>query len=61
MRRKKQEKRQRRMNQSDMTTEELLDSPTFKKFSMCLEQILDSAEEINFGSFDPRKCLFLYM
>lgn len=53
MRRKKKEKRQRRMNQADMSVEELLDSPTFKKFSTALEYILDSAEDVNFGSLDP--------
>lgn len=55
MRRKKKEKRQRRMNQTDLSIEELLDSPTFKKFSSALERIFDSAEDINFGSLDPSK------
>ncbi|XP_052774333.1 nipped-B-like protein A isoform X2 [Mya arenaria] len=53
MRRKKREKRMRRMNQTDLSIEELLDSPTFKKFSTCLEKIFDAAEDINFGSMDP--------
>lgn len=45
------------MNQTDLTIEELLESPTFKKFSTNLEKIFDSAEDINFGSLDPSKFL----
>lgn len=41
------------MNQTDLSVEELLDSPTFKKFSSALEYIFDTAEDINFGSLDP--------
>ena len=55
LRRKKREKRQRRMNQTDLTIEELLDSPTFKRFSTNLDLIFDSAEDVNFGSLDPSK------
>ena len=55
MRKKKKDKRQRRVNQNDLTIEELLDSPVFKKFSNAVEQIFDSAEDINFGSLDPSK------
>lgn len=45
------------MNQTDLSIEELLDSPTFKKFSTNLEKIFDSAEDINFGSLDPSMLL----
>lgn len=48
---KKDKKRQR--PQQELSIEELLDSPTFKKFSSCTETILDSAEDVNFGSLDP--------
>ena len=53
MRKKKKDKRQRRVNQNDQTIEELLDSPVFRKFSNAVEQIFDSAEDINFGSLNP--------
>ena len=43
------------MNQTDLTIEELLDSPTFKRFSTNLDLIFDSAEDVNFGSLDPSK------
>lgn len=53
LRKKKKAKRQQRVNQNDLTIEELLDSPEFKKFSNAVEYIFDSAEDINFGSLDP--------
>jgi len=61
MRRKKKEKRMRRMNQTDLSVEELLDSPTFKKFSTSLEKIFDAAEDVNFGSMDPSKLWLEYL
>ena len=60
LRKKKKDKRQRRVNQNDLTIEELLDSPQFRKFSNAVEYVFDSAEDINFGSLDPSKsCLIL--
>lgn len=53
LRKKKKDKRQRRVNQNDLTIEELLDSPVFRKFSNAVEHIFDSAEDVNFGSLDP--------
>ncbi|KAL5016360.1 hypothetical protein ScPMuIL_005949 [Solemya velum] len=53
VRRKKKEKRHKRVNQVALTIDELLDSPTFKRFSNSMEYIFDSAEDINFGSLDP--------
>ena len=55
VKKKKKEKRQRRVNQNALSVEELLDSPTFKKFSSCMESILDTAEDVNFGTLDPSK------
>ncbi|XP_060078784.1 nipped-B-like protein isoform X3 [Ylistrum balloti] len=52
-RKKKKDKRHKRVNQQALSVEELLESPTFKKFSTAMEYILDSAEDINFGSLDP--------
>ena len=57
LRKKKKDKRQRRVNQNDLTIEELLDSPVFRKFSNAVEHVFDSAEDINFGSLDPSKNL----
>lgn len=54
VKRKKKDKRRQRLQQ-ELSIEELLDSPTFKKFSCCTETILDSAEDVNFGSLDPSK------
>ncbi|XP_033738813.1 nipped-B-like protein isoform X1 [Pecten maximus] len=53
VRKKKKDKRHKRVNQQALSVEELLESPTFKKFSTSMEYILDSAEDINFGSLDP--------
>lgn len=52
VRKKKKEKRRQKLDQ-EMSIEELLESPTFKKFSSCIETIFDSAEDVNFGSLDP--------
>ncbi|XP_063406097.1 nipped-B-like protein A isoform X2 [Mytilus trossulus] len=52
VKKKKKDKRRHRMQQ-ELSIEELLDSPTFKKFSSCIETIFDSAEDVNFGSLDP--------
>ncbi|OWF42149.1 nipped-B-like protein B isoform X2 [Mizuhopecten yessoensis] len=52
-RKKKKDKRHKRVNQQALSVEELLESPTFKKFSSAMEYILDTAEDINFGSLDP--------
>lgn len=54
VKKKKKDKRRHRMQQ-ELSIEELLDSPTFKKFSSCIETIFDSAEDVNFGSLDPSK------
>ncbi|CAC5356365.1 SCC2 [Mytilus coruscus] len=52
VKKKKKDKRRHRLQQ-ELSIEELLDSPTFKKFSSCIETIFDSAEDVNFGSLDP--------
>ncbi|GAB1597401.1 nipped-B-like protein A [Argonauta hians] len=51
--RKKRRKRHKRMNQRALNSEELFESPTFKKFAQAVEYVFDSAEEIDFGSLDP--------
>ncbi|XP_078316661.1 nipped-B-like protein isoform X3 [Crassostrea virginica] len=51
-RKKKKDKRHRRVNQQSLTVEELLESPTFKKFSASMEYILEASEDTNFGSLD---------
>ncbi|XP_061192495.1 nipped-B-like protein isoform X1 [Saccostrea echinata] len=52
-RKKKKDKRHRRVNQQALSVEELLESPTFKKFSSSMEYILEASEDTNFGSLDP--------
>lgn len=52
-RKKKKDKRHRRVNQQSLSVEELLESPTFKKFSASMEYILEASEDTNFGSLNP--------
>ncbi|XP_056020035.1 nipped-B-like protein isoform X3 [Ostrea edulis] len=51
-RKKKKDKRHRRVNQQALSVEELLESPTFKKFSSSMEYVLEASEDTNFGSLD---------
>lgn len=60
VKKKKKEKRRQRLDQ-ELSIEELLESPTFKKFSSCVESIFDSAEDVNFGSLDPSKLYFKHI
>ncbi|KAJ8305636.1 hypothetical protein KUTeg_016181 [Tegillarca granosa] len=55
IRKKKKDKRHRRVNQKELSVEELLDSATFKRFSSCMEYIFDSSEDINFGALDTNE------
>ncbi|XP_046372301.1 nipped-B-like protein isoform X3 [Haliotis rufescens] len=50
---RKKDKKQKRHVHHTLTVEELLESPTFKKFSSCMDYVFDSAEEVNFASIDP--------
>jgi hypothetical protein len=54
-RKKKKDKRHRRVNQQALSVEELLESPTFKKFSSSMEYVLEASEDTNFGSLDLSK------
>ncbi|KAL8600997.1 hypothetical protein ACOMHN_030654 [Nucella lapillus] len=50
--RKKEKQRQRRSLVPTLSSEELMDSPTFKKFTSCMEYVFDTAEDSNIAALD---------
>ncbi|XP_050412412.1 nipped-B-like protein [Patella vulgata] len=50
---RKTEKKHKRTVQAHLSLEELMESPTFKKFNSCVDYIFDSVEEVNFTAIDP--------
>ncbi|CAE1178724.1 SCC2 [Acanthosepion pharaonis] len=51
--RKKRRRRNKRFHQRTLSLDELLESPTFKKFASSIEYVFDTAEDVDFGSLDP--------
>lgn len=56
--RKKEKKNKRHQQQQCLSMEELLESATFKKFSTAIENVFDSVEEVDIGSFDMSKYIY---
>ncbi|KAK7495047.1 hypothetical protein BaRGS_00013687 [Batillaria attramentaria] len=50
--RKKEKQRQRRSMVPTLSNEELMESPTFKKFTSCMDYVFDTAEDVNLHSLD---------
>ncbi|XP_076440937.1 nipped-B-like protein A isoform X2 [Babylonia areolata] len=50
--RKKEKQRQRRSMMPTLSNEELMDSPTFKKFTNCMDYVFDNAEDANLAALD---------
>ena len=53
--RKKEKQRQRRSMVPTLSNEELMESPTFKKFTSCMEYAFDTAEDANLAALDISK------
>ena len=53
--RKKEKQRQRRSMVPTLSSEELMESPTFKKFTNCMEYVFDTAEDANLAALDISK------
>ena len=55
--RKKERHRQRQsMAGGAMSSEELMDSHMFRKFSSCVDYVFDTAEDVNFHSLEISMC-----
>lgn len=50
--RKKEKHRQRRSMMPTLSNEELMESPTFKKFTSCMDYVFETAEDVNLTSLD---------
>ncbi|XP_025080871.1 nipped-B-like protein B isoform X1 [Pomacea canaliculata] len=50
--RKKEKQRQKRTMVSILSNDELMESPTFKKFTSCMDYVFDTAEEANLAAMD---------
>lgn len=42
---------------SILSNDELMESPTFKKFTSCMDYVFDTAEEANLAAMDISECL----
>ena len=56
---KKEKRRQRPVPESSMSIDELMDTPTFKRFSKAVDSVIEGAEDIDFSLLEGEHSHFI--